>query len=349
MSVEMTDTTHTDRGGEGATSDDFPTLADPYRRELFAHCYRMVGSVHDAEDLVQETYLRAWKAYHGFEGRSSLRTWLYRIATNVCLTSLEGSERRPLPTGLGAPSIAAGDPLVTADEVLWLEPVPDSMLADPAEQAAARDTIRLAFVAALQHLPPRQRAVLILRDVLKWQAAEVAEALEISTAAVNSVLQRAHAHLDKAQLSADTAPAPVAEEHKELLERYVTAFWEKDIDGIVSLLKQDAIWEMPPFVGWYEGAENIGRLIDLQGPGGPHEMPMVATSANGQPAYGLYMRQPDGRFTPYHLQVLTLTDGAVSHVGAFFDPALFEIFGLPAELDAETAAALVGSGTEESR
>ena len=301
MSSEMTETTGTERGAANRPSDDFPAVADPYRRELFAHCYRMVGSVHDAEDLVQETYLRAWKSYHGFEGRSSLRTWLYRIATNVCLTSLEGSDRRPLPTGLGAPSIDAGEPLVSNDEVLWLEPVPDSLVSDPAEQAAARDTIRLAFVAALQHLPPRQRAVLILRDVLKWRASEVAEALEMSTAAVNSVLQRAHAHMEKAQLSADSVAAPVADEHKELLEKYVTAFWEKDIDGIVALLKEDAVWEMPPYVGWYEGAENIGRLIDRQCPGGVHDMPMLATTANGQPAYGLYMRQPSGEFTPFHL------------------------------------------------
>jgi RNA polymerase sigma-70 factor, ECF subfamily len=340
MTLEMSETTHTDRGGDaGLAEDDFPTVADPFRRELFAHCYRMVGSVHDAEDLVQETYLRAWKSYHGFEGRSSVRTWLYRIATNVCLTSLEGSNRRPLPTGLGAPSTQAGEPLVSNDEVLWLEPVPDSMIADPADQAASRDTIRLAFVAALQHLPPRQRAVLILRDVLKWRANEVAEALEISTAAVNSVLQRAHAQMEKAQLSVDSVVAPVADEHKELLEKYVTAFWEKDIDGIVALLKQDAVWEMPPFVGWYEGAENIGRLIDSQCPGERHGMRMLATSANGQPAYGLYMRQPSGEFTPFHLQVLTITDGAVSHVGAFFDERLFETFGLPPVLRDEDFAA----------
>ena len=192
MAPEMTETTpgrtgRDDRGGEvHASAEDFPRLADPYRRELFAHCYRMVGSVHDAEDLVQETYLRAWRAYHGFEGRSSLRTWLYRIATNVCLTSLDAGHRRPLPTGLGAPGSVAGDPLVRSDEVLWLEPIPDAMVADPADQATARETIRLAFVAALQHLPPRQRAVLLLRDVLAWSSREVAEELDLSTAAVNS-------------------------------------------------------------------------------------------------------------------------------------------------------------------
>ena len=313
---------------------------EPFRNELTVHCYRMVGSFHEAEDLVQETMLRAWKARDRYDpARASVRTWLYRIATNVCLTSLEGTERRPLPTGLGAPSSTAGEPLVSADEVLWLEPVPDSMIADPAEQAAARDTIRLAFIAALQHLPARQRAVLILRDVLKWRASEVAEALEMSTAAVNSVLQRAHAQMDKAQLSVDSIDTPVEDEHRELLEKYVEAFWEKDIDGIVALLKQDAIWEMPPYVAWYQGAANIGRLIDVQCPGERHDMRMLPTRANGQPAYGLYMRRSSGEFTPFHLQVLTITDGAVSHVGAFFDLDLFERFGLPPVVRDEDFAA----------
>ncbi len=335
MVTETRETTIPEQTGVSADPEDFPRLADPFRRELFAHCYRMVGSVHDAEDLVQETYIRAWKAYHGFEGRSSLRTWLYRIATNVCLTALEDKGRRPLPTGLGAPSIDASAPLVSSEEVLWLEPVPDSMIADPAQQAADRDTIRLAFIAALQHLPARQRAVLILRDVLKWRAAEVAEALEISTAAVNSVLQRAHAQMAKANLTAESITEPVADDQKELLEKYVAAFWEKDITTIVSLLKQDAVWEMPPFVGWYQGAENIGRLIDVNCPGGVHEMRMVQTSANGQPAFGLYMKQLNGDYTPFHLQVLTIEDGRVAHVGAFFEPRLFETFGLPAVLPAE--------------
>ena len=329
MAGGMTETKHTDRGGaERPAGEDFPRLADPYRRELFAHCYRMVGSVHDAEDLVQETYLRAWRSYHRFEGRSSLRTWLHRIATNVCLSSLEGAGRRALPTGLGAPGSAAGDPLETNDEVLWLQPVPDAML-DPAEQAAARDTVRLAFVAALQHLPPRQRAVLVLRDVLAWQAGEVAEALGTSTAAVNSALQRAHAQLAKVQPTAETTTRELGGDHEQLLEEYVDAFWEKDIDRIVSLLTADAVWEMPPHLGWYPGAANIGRLIDTQCPGGVHDMPMLRTSANGQPAFGLYMRQPGGEFVPFHLQVLTITGDKVSHVAAFFDGSLFEAFGLP--------------------
>jgi RNA polymerase sigma-70 factor (ECF subfamily) len=325
---------------ERAEVADFPEATDGFRRELTAHCYRMTGSIHDAEDLVQETYLRAWRAYAAFEGRSSVRTWLYRIATNVCLTALEGKNRRPLPAGLGAPSSNAGDQLVESTEVSWLEPAPDPMVAgetsDPAAIVAQRESIRLAFIAALQHLPARQRAVLILRDVLRWKASEVAEALETTEAAVNSALQRAHAQLAKAHVSQDEVAADLDPQQKEMLERYVKAFWDKDINAIVGMLTRDAVWEMPPFTGWYVGAENIGRLIDRQCPGGVHDMPMLATSANGQPAFGLYMRQPDASFTPFHLQVLTLDgSGKVSHVAAFFDPALFETFGLPATLPAD--------------
>ena len=317
--------------------EDFPEATDGFRRELTAHCYRMTGSIHDAEDLVQETYLRAWRAYAAFEGRSSVRTWLYRIATNVCLTALEGKDRRPLPAGLGTPSSNAGDQLVESTEVSWLEPAPDPLVAgetsDPAAIVAQRESIRLAFVAALQHLPARQRAVLILRDVLRWKASEVAEALETSEAAVNSALQRAHAQLAKARVTQDDVQPELDPQQQAMLDRYVKAFWDKDITAIVGMLTRDAVWEMPPFTGWYLGAENIGRLIDTQCPGGEHDMPMVATSANGQPAFGLYMRQPDGSFTPFHLQVLTLDRGVkVSHVAAFFDAALFAKFGLPASL-----------------
>jgi RNA polymerase sigma-70 factor (ECF subfamily) len=317
---------------------DFPEATDPYRRELLAHCYRMTGSVHDAEDLVQETYLRAWRAYHGFEGRSSVRTWLYRIATNVCLTALEGQQRRPMPTGLGAPASDATQPVEENGEIPWLEPVPDSVLegGDPAAVVADRDSIRLAFVAALQHLPARQRAVLILRDVLRWKAAEVAQALETTTASVNSALQRAHATLAKADLSEDTVDEPTPEQ-KAMLDRYVQAFWDKDIDAIVSMLTEDAVWEMPPYTGWYQGAANIGRLIDTQCPGGRHDMRMVPTRANGQPAFGLYMRGEDGRFYPFHLQVLTLGPDGVQHVGAFFGAPLFATFGLPDHLPAQPA------------
>jgi RNA polymerase sigma-70 factor (ECF subfamily) len=325
-------TVQAERADALPSAEAFPQEADRYRPELRAHCYRMTGSVHDAEDLVQETYLRAWRAYHSFEGRSSVRTWLYRIATNVCLTNLEGKDRRPLPTGLGQPGSQAGDPLDERAEVPWLEPVPDALV--PEAAAESRESIRLAFVAALQHLPARQRAVLILRDVLRWKAAEVAEALETSPAAVNSALQRAHAQLAKADLHQDTVAEPTPQQ-AAMLERYVQAFWEKDIDAIVAMLTHDAVWEMPPFAGWYQGAENIGRLIDSQCPGQVHDMRMVPTLANGQFAYGLYMRNEDGTFRPFHLQVLTLgADGVVTHVAAFFEPGLFAKFGLPDALPA---------------
>jgi RNA polymerase sigma-70 factor, ECF subfamily len=327
---------------ETALDTEFSTLADPYRRELFAHCYRMLGSVHDAEDLVQETYLRAWRAYHNFESRSSLRTWLYRIATNVCLTALDGRDRRPLPTGLGAPSSEAGAPLVESADAPWLEPVPDALIAgedtDPVAVATTRESIRLAFIAALQYLPSRQRAVLILRDVLQWHAAEVAEALDLSTAAVNSLLQRARAQLADAQPAEDALAEPSSPEQRELLDRYVAAFWEKDIATIVKMFTDDAVWEMPPFRNWYRGPANIGRLIDTQCPGRRHDMRLIATTANGQPAFGLYMRRPDGSFTPYQLQVLQLRDGKVSHVVAFFDTSLFSTFGLPPALQPAAAA-----------
>jgi RNA polymerase sigma-70 factor (ECF subfamily) len=310
--------------------EDFEGLTHRYERELLAHCYRMSGSFHEAEDLVQETFLRAWKASADFQGRSSVRTWLYRIATNVCLTNLEGRPRRPLPAGLGTPDQMAGDALEADPEIPWLEPVPDAAVV-----VAERDSIRLAFVAALQHLPARQRAVLILRDVLRWSAAEVAEALETTSAAVNSALQRAHAQLADRHLTEETVEPDLTAEQKDLLERYVAAFWRKDIDAIVGMLTQEAVWEMPPFVGWYVGAENIGQLIDTQCPGGASDMPMVATSANGQPAFGLYMRTEDGDFEPFHLQVLDIEGDRVRHVAAFFDLNLFRRFGLPDRLPAD--------------
>ena len=309
--------------------DDFPTLTERYQRELLAHCYRMSGSVHEAEDLVQETFLRAWKASASFQGRSSVRTWLYRIATNVCLTNLENKPRRPLPAGLGTADQMAGDALESNHEVAWLEPVPDAAIV-----VAERDTIRLAFVAALQHLPARQRAVLILRDVLRWSAAETAEALDTTVAAVNSALQRAHAQMQERGLTAETVEPDLDERQRNLLDQYVAAFWAKDVTAIVNLLKAEAIWEMPPFTGWYLGATTIGELIDRQCPGGHHDMPMIETRANGQPAFGLYMKTPEGDFTPFHLQVLQIDGEKVSHVGAFFDPRLFATFGLPASLPA---------------
>jgi RNA polymerase sigma-70 factor (ECF subfamily) len=314
--------------GDVSELDDFPTLTARYQRELLAHCYRMSGSVQEAEDLVQETLLRAWKSSSNFEGRSSVRTWLYRIATNVCLTNLEARPRRPLPTGLGTADQLAGDALELDAEIPWLEPVPDAAVV-----VAEKDSIRLAFVAALQHLPARQRAVLILRDVLRWSAKETAEALDTTVAAVNSALQRAHAQLGEKGLTEDTVTPDLDESQEAMLKEYVDAFWRKDIDAIVALLKADAIWEMPPFTNHYRGAENIGRLIGTQCPGGVHDMPMLPTTANGQPAFGLYMRKDDG-FVPFHLQVLDLEGDRVRQVAAFFD-ADFTQFGLPARLPAD--------------
>jgi RNA polymerase sigma-70 factor, ECF subfamily len=333
--------TRTDTVMETDFDQDFVRSADPYRRELLAHCYRMLGSVHDAEDLVQETYLRAWKAYDRFEGRSSLRTWLHQIATRACLTALDGRSRRPLPTGLGAPGSQAGDTLIENHEVPWLEPVPDAMVRDdPAAVVSGRQSIRLAVIAALQNLPARQRTVLILREVLGWKAAEVADLLGISTAAVNSMLQRARATLDAVELSEDAITEPVEADKREMLDRFVTAFEAKDISAIVDLFTHDAVWEMPPFTGWYQGAANIGRLVDTQCPAkGPGDMRLVPTIANGQPAFGLYMRDGDV-YRPFNLPVLTLTATGVSHVACFFDLSLFPLFGLPTSLPAGSAATL---------
>jgi len=327
----------------GTVNDDFLRQADPYRRELLAHCYRMLGSVHDAEDLVQETFLRAWRSYDRFEGRSSLRTWLHRIATRACLTALESRSRRPLPTGLGNPSGDPADDLVERAEVPWLEPVPDAMVgaegSDPAAIVTSKESIRLALIAALQHLPPRQRAVLILRDVLQWRAAEVAELLDTTTVAVNSTLQRARAQLEQAAPTEEKIHEPAGADQRELLDRYVTAFENKDIQAIVDLFTKDAVWEMPPFDAWYQGADTIGRLIDTQCPArGPGDMRLIATRANGQPAFGLYMRGEDGAHRPFQLHVLSIGEGGVGHVVCFFDLSLFATFGLPEILPAEPAS-----------
>jgi RNA polymerase sigma-70 factor, ECF subfamily len=305
---------------------DFLRQADPYRRELMAHCYRMLGSVHDAEDLVQETYLRAWRAYDRFEGRSTLRTWLYRIATSACLTALESRGRRPLPTGLGGPSETAGEPLTERPEVPWLEPIPE----DPASVVTSRESMRLAFIAALQHLPPKQRAVLILRDVLAWRAAEVAELLDTSTAAVNSALQRARERLESVAPTPESVREPDEARTRELLERYVTAFERKDVDAIVALLAEDAVWEMPPFTTWFQGQEQVARHLLGQCPGGPGDFRLVATAANGEPALAMYLRDTeDGVFHPFCLQVLTVEGDRFAHVVSFFDHRLFDTFGLP--------------------
>jgi RNA polymerase sigma-70 factor (ECF subfamily) len=317
------------------SDDEFLIQAEPHRRELLAHCYRMTGSLHDAEDLVQETYLRAWKAYSGFKGQSSLRTWLYRIATNTCLTSLEGRQRRPLPAGLGGPSANATDDLVERHEVAWLEPLPDGDddPADPSVIVGGRESVRLAFIAALQHLSPRQRAVLVLRDVLQWKAAEVADAIGASTAAVNSLLQRARAQLEAVGPSADDPPAALdSPQTQEQLARYIAAFENYDIDSLVKMFTAEAIWEMPPFDSWYQGPETIGSLIHVQCPAEEAgDMRLIPVRANGQPAAAMYMRDGD-KHVPFQLHVVDFTPHGVSHVVAFLDTSLFAKFGLPASL-----------------
>ncbi|EID09456.1 sigma-70 family RNA polymerase sigma factor [Mycolicibacterium phlei] len=317
----------------GSAEDAFLAEAQRYRRELLAHCYRMTGSLHDAEDLVQETYLRAWKSYKGFEGKSSVRTWLYRIATNTALTALESRQRRPLPSGLGTPSSDPTDDIVARHEVPWLEPLPDDA-ADPSTIVGSRESVRLAFVAALQHLSPRQRAVLVLREVLQWKAAEVAEAVGCSTAAVNSLLQRARAQLDAVGLSEDDELRPPdSPEAQDLLTRYIAAFESYDVDQLVELFTDDAVWEMPPFDGWYRGPHDIVLLSKTHCPAeGPGDMRFIRTTANGQPAAALYMLNRDtGRHEPFQMHVLAVGAEGITHVVAFH-VTTFEPFGLPAHL-----------------
>jgi RNA polymerase sigma-70 factor (ECF subfamily) len=322
-----------DFAGDGDA--DFSTTAEPYRRELLAHCYRMTGSLHDAEDLVQETFLRAWKAYDRFEGKSSLRTWLHRIATNTCLTALEGRSRRPLPVGLGAPSSDPTGELVERTEVPWLEPLPDVSddPADPSTIVSTRESVRLAFVAALQHLSPRQRAVLVLREVLQWKAAEVAEAIGASTAAVNSLLQRARSQLEAVGPSTeDQLIALDSADAQDRLTDYIAAFEAYDIDRLAEMFTREAVWEMPPFVGWYQSPQAIATLIHQQCPAQvPGDMRLIPLTANGQPAAAMYMRDGD-KHLPFQLQVLDMRADGVSHVVAFLDTELFAKFGLPPHL-----------------
>jgi RNA polymerase sigma-70 factor (ECF subfamily) len=295
----------------------------------------MLGSVHDAEDVVQETYLRAWRSLAGFEGCSSLRTWLYRIATNACLRAIERNGRRPLPTGLGGPSDEPERGLVPAPagEIAWLQPIPDALFAaapdDPATVVISRSSVRLALVAALQHLPARQRIVLILRDVLAWQAAEVADLLGTTTAAVNSALQRARAQLAQVAPTEDETSEPTELDRRVLLDRYVVAFEDADITALTQLLRDDVIWEMPPFTAWFAGREPVRRFITAQLFDRAGAWRMVVTNANGQPAIAAYLRGPDGVHHAHAVQVLTMSAAGIARIVTFLDPSLFVTFGLP--------------------
>ena len=317
-----------------AASGGLEAELEQHRRQLTGYCYRMLGSAFEAEDAVQETMLRAWRSLDRFEGRAALSSWLYRIATNVCLTMLDGRRRRARPMDLG-PAGTIDGPLTTLPEATWLEPIPDGRVlpedGDPAELAMSRETLRLAFVAALQHLPARQRAVLILREVLRWKASEVAELLDTSVASVNSTLQRARATLAARDVAASAdASAPMGDDDRALLARYVDAFEQFDIDGLVALLHEEATLSMPPYELWLRGRDVLrGWYLGT----GSHcrGSRLVAASANGLPAFGQYRASgPGGSFEPWALQVIESSHGRITAINSFLDTArLFPLFGLP--------------------
>ncbi len=317
----------------GTTVDraEFAKLTEPFRRELLAHCYRLLGSLDDAEDLVQETYLRAWRSYEGFEGRSSLRTWLYQIATNTCLTALRNQARRPLPSGLGAPGDNPHAPLAADPEITWLQPIPDMLVtgdsSDPADVAVSRESLRLALIASLQYLRPRQRAVLILREVLAFSAADVARMLGTTTAGVKSALQRARARIEEVAPAAGQVTEPTEPHARALLEQYIAAFENSDPAALTELLRKDATVEMTPSPTWFAGGNAIAFAV--AGLGSPGDWRMVPTIANGQPAAAAYRRGSDGIYRAYAIVVLTATATGISRIVVFGDPGLFARFGLP--------------------
>jgi RNA polymerase sigma-70 factor (ECF subfamily) len=324
---------------EGSTVASERSFGDleRHRRELSAYCYRMLGSPFEAEDAVQETLLRGWRALDRFQGRASLRAWLYRIATNVCLDMLSGKERRARPMDLGEARAHDGPLGEILPEVTWIEPVPDGLVVpedDPAAVAQAHETIRLAFIAALQHLPPRQRAVLILCEVLHWKAAEVAELLDTSVAAVNSALQRARATLDSVDV-ADQGGGRLSERDSDLLSRYVDAFQRYDMDALTALIHEDATQSMPPYELWLRGREDIlgwwiGRGAACRG---SRVLPTV--TANGSPAFGQYKPNEDGPgYEPWALQVLEIADGQIVELTFFLSTeSIFPLFELPPRLE----------------
>jgi RNA polymerase sigma-70 factor (ECF subfamily) len=307
---------------QSATAD----ALEQYRRELTGYCYRMLGSAFDAEDAVQETMVRAWRSLDRFEGRSALRSWLYRIATNVCFDSLAGRERRARPMDLGPAQEPLLENLAELPEVTWITPLPT-----PDELAEQRDTLRLAFVAALQHLPPKQRAALILCEVLKWQASEAAELLETSVASINSALQRARATLAKADLG---APSELDDETRALLDRYVSAFEVYDIDRLTELLHEDAIQSMPPYSMWLKGRDDLFAWWFGAGIGCKDSKLVPVGLVNGMPGWGQYKPDPEGGREPWSLIVPEVSDGRIVELTFFLDTEhLFPLFGLPDHLD----------------
>ncbi len=326
------------RGTATPGAGELERLLEQHRGELTAYAYRMLGSAFEAEDAVQETLLRAWRGFDRFEGRAAVRSWLYRIATNVCLDMLRGRARRAVPMDLG-PSKTADAPLGEAlPEATWIEPIPDSRVlpagGDPAELAVDRETIRLAFVAALQHLPPRQRAVLILREVLRWKATEVAELLGTTVASVNSALQRARATLAASDVATAGPSQPMDAAQQALLARYVDAFERYDLDSLTALLHRDATWSMPPYALWLQSHRDIRRWC--LGPGvGCRGSRLIPVAANGSPAFAQYKPGgPGGGHEPWALQVLEVSAGQIAGIAFYLDTArLFPLFGLPARLE----------------
>ncbi len=310
---------------------------EQYRPELTAYCYRMLGSAFEADDAVQETLVRAWRSFERFEGRASLRSWLYRIASNVCFDMLKGRRRRALPMDLMEVGRADGPVVAPTSEDTWVGPMPDRRVLattdDPADRAEMRESVRLAFVAALQHLPARQRAVLILREVLKWKASEVAELLDTTVVSVNSALQRARTTLSERNVNASCTPQPVDDAQEELLARYVDAFERFDIEGLVALLHEDVTMQMPPYPLWLRGADEYRSW--LLGPGRECRGSRLArVDANGTPAFAQWRADPEGGHTAWSIHVLTISGGAIIAQDFFVDPSLFALFDLPVHLDA---------------
>ncbi|OCB37975.1 RNA polymerase subunit sigma-70 [Mycobacterium malmoense] len=311
--------------------EDFIAQAAPFRAELIAHCYRMLGSVHDAEDLVQETYLNGWRGYQAFEERAALRTWLYRIATTACLRALQHRARRVLPAGVIEGSI---DPDIDLDAIAgpheWLEPIPDALtFRTPEDNVTARQSLRLAVMTALQELPARQRAVLILRDVVQFSAAEVAELLETTPVAVNSSLQRARARLAELSPTEENLSEPDDAERRALLDRYCAAFENADMAALTALLQADVKLEMPPLPVWFTGRDPVLRFLAARAFAKAGDIAMIPTAANTQPAVAEYRRGADGAMRAHSIHVLTAGDAGVATITVFLDPGLFSTFGFP--------------------